>query len=179
MSDEHKITISVALRQAKRLEEKAEEHMKRIKGANVYPKDDPPTFGFSDGVALTAECLAYAGRLRSQVAESNAVTTVPGGMSICHALRCIDQYRSLARFLKLVEAQREKSQLRWGSVPSGEYGKPDQKVQIEVRADITLAQKQDMIDQYEERVHALNDLVEESNSRTLILGLGGPTEPSA
>jgi hypothetical protein len=164
-----KITIARALKLVKRLAGKVAELNERLQGLTVYRDDKPQDFKFEEVLAAHDQAVAELMGLRVQIAIANATTQVEfEGKSttltgLLHEMNETKGRKTLFQNFSL--------QMRGDREHTGEFdalGRAVTKV-IPWKLVMTEPERVAKLEELQNRIAALDELIEETNHRTLLV----------
>jgi hypothetical protein len=173
MTTTESLTISQALRRAKKLKGNLAELSERALACVTYPAEDPPAFSYASTVDAIRDTRVTLINLQTDIARANANTSIDvegKQVTLAYAIRLLAEIKSEIAWTRSIKskAQERTAEAAWAVDPKGERVMVNRAIQCHVPE----ARKVEMVARLQDRFDKLNDLVETANHRTLIAGAG-------
>lgn len=168
------MTISQALRHAKKLKGRISDARDRAQKAVTHPADEKPAFDFRATMERADSLSDELAELEGRLALANAREFVDfrgRSMSLCHAVRALQELRGRIAWVKTLAVQATSEYSVTDSEWSDEHERTVRR-RVDWKCHLPEAERARLADDLQDRFDELNALVERRNQEAPLVPLG-------
>ncbi|HEY8097834.1 MAG TPA: hypothetical protein VIE65_17385 [Methylobacter sp.] len=163
------MTISQALRQAKKLKGQLAVYQARVTSSVYHAADITPAYSTHDSLSKMSDVADALSELETKIALANASTFVEGFFgsdkkTLAYAVRCLQSLKSDIAFFKGLNCHPQENMYVIGNEynDAGQY----RSTKIAWKCELTESQRDGRVEALQSKFDTLNDIVERINGST-------------